>query len=52
MKVIALLHDAVFMKAGSYVIRPNSPGSFLIWRRSIARIVVSPSVPGMRIGTE
>ena len=46
MKVIALLHDAVFMNAGSYVISPNSSGRCLIRRRSDARIAVSPSVPG------
>src|SRR6266568_8244674 len=51
MNVMALLHDAVFMNAGSYVIRPNSSASTLIWRRSIARMAVSPSVPCSRIDT-
>jgi hypothetical protein len=51
MKVMALLHDAVFMNAGSYVIMPNSSSANLIWRRSIARTVTSPSVPDGRIGT-
>src|SRR5664279_6250039 len=32
-------HDAVFVKAGSYVIRPKSFSSALILRRSSARIV-------------
>ena len=41
MNVIVLLHDAVFMNAGSYVMRPKSVGCSLIWRRSIARIVPS-----------
>jgi hypothetical protein len=36
---------AVFMKAGSYVIRPKSSSEVLIWRRSIARIV--PSATGI-----
>jgi hypothetical protein len=45
MNVMALLHDAVFMNAGSYVINPNSSGAVLIWRRSIARVAVSPSTP-------
>src|SRR6185503_11225363 len=52
MNVIALLHDAVFMKAGSYVIRPNSSASTLICLRSIARIAVSPSEPGSSTATE
>jgi hypothetical protein len=30
MYVIALLHDAVFMNAGSYVMSPNSSGLVLI----------------------
>ena len=38
MKVIALRHEAVFMKAGSYVIKPKSSAPVLIWRRSMARI--------------
>src|SRR5205085_2690336 len=38
---MALRHAAVFMKAGSYVIRPKSSAPLLIWRRSIARIVPS-----------
>src|SRR5436189_3414739 len=38
---MALRHDAVFMNAGSYVIRPPSPSSTPIWRRSGARIVPS-----------
>src|SRR5262249_46192177 len=41
MNVIALRHSAVFMNAGSYVIRPKSSGPVLIWRRSIARMVPS-----------
>src|SRR2546423_8643897 len=39
MKVIRLLQEAVFMKAGSYVIKPKSSSDVLIWRRSIALIV-------------
>src|SRR5262245_13835349 len=50
MNVIALLHDAVFMKAGSYVIRPNSASDVFTWRRSIARTTVSPSTPPCRMG--
>src|SRR5262245_20314067 len=38
---MALRQFAVFMNAGSYVIRPKSSAPFLIWRRSIARIVPS-----------
>src|SRR5437588_8795358 len=38
---MALRQFAVFMNAGSYVIRPKSSGPALIWRRSIARIVPS-----------
>ena len=34
-------HDAVFMYAGSYVIRPKSPSSTLMSRRAGARIVPS-----------
>src|SRR5579883_2554155 len=34
-----LMHEAVFMNAGSYDITPKSDGSVLIWRRSLARIV-------------
>src|SRR6266851_3442574 len=41
MKVMALRQLAVFMKAGSYVIRPKSSGATLICRRSMARIVPS-----------
>ena len=41
MNVIADLHDAVFVKAGSYVIRPKSFSSDLILRRSSARTVPS-----------
>ncbi len=41
MNVIRLRQDAVFMNAGSYVIIPNSSGTTLICRRSIARIVPS-----------
>src|SRR5205085_3344984 len=41
MKVILLLHAAVFMNAGSYVIIPNSSAVTLIWRRSVARMVPS-----------
>src|SRR5947207_6767411 len=41
MKVIALRQFAVFMNAGSYVIRPKSSGVALICRRSMARIVPS-----------
>src|SRR5258708_28079103 len=52
MKVMALLHEAVFMKAGSYVINPNSPASTLMGRRSMARMAVSPSVAGGMMGTE
>src|SRR5512132_1209751 len=44
MKVIALRHDAVLRYAGSYDMRPPSPSSTLIWRRSVAWIV--PSVIG------
>ncbi len=50
MNVIALRHDAVFMNAGSYVMSPNSSACTLIWRRSTARMTVSPSVPGGRMG--
>src|SRR5207244_9498429 len=39
MNVIRLLQEAVFMKAGSYVIKPKSSSEVLIWRRSIALIV-------------
>src|SRR5436309_12829629 len=45
MNVMALLHDAVFMNAGSYVMSPNSSGDVLICRRSIARTSVSPRTP-------
>src|SRR5438552_11144464 len=38
---MALRHEAVFMNAGSYVIRPKSSLPFLIWRRSVALIVPS-----------
>src|SRR5262249_19547167 len=41
MKVMRLLHAAVFMKAGSYVIIPNSSGVTLICRRSVALMVPS-----------
>src|SRR5436190_3760326 len=41
MKVIALRQFAVFMNAGSYVIRPKSAGAALICRKSMARIVPS-----------
>src|SRR5260370_42689033 len=41
MNVIELRHEAVFMNAGSYVIRPKSSSWTLIFRRSIARIVSS-----------
>src|SRR5438046_10690064 len=41
MNVMALRQFAVFMNAGSYVIRPKSSGPVLIWRKSIARIVPS-----------
>src|ERR1051326_1592364 len=41
MNVIRLLHDAVFMNAGSYVIIPNSSCVTLIWRRSVA--LMAPS---------
>src|SRR3954451_23865789 len=37
--------DAVFVNAGSYVMRPKSSSSTLIWRRSMARTV--PSVISM-----
>src|SRR5271157_526381 len=36
---MALWQEAVFINAGSYVIRPKSSGPVLIWRRSMARIV-------------
>src|SRR6266480_154528 len=39
MKVIRLLQEAVFMKAGSYVIKPKSSSDVLIWRRSMALMV-------------
>jgi hypothetical protein len=39
--VIRLLHAAVFIYAGSYVIIPNSSAVTLIWRRSVALIVPS-----------
>src|SRR6185503_14901828 len=39
MNVMRLLHEAVFMNAGSYVIRPKSSSDALIWRRSMALIV-------------
>jgi hypothetical protein len=42
--VIALRQEAVFIKAGSYVISPKSASSALIWRKSVARMV--PSVIG------
>src|SRR6266542_5869391 len=45
MKVMALRHDAVFMKAGAYVIKPKSSPSTLICRRSSALIV--PSLIGI-----
>src|ERR1041384_3906372 len=38
---MALRQFAVFMKAGSYVIRPKSSPPVLICRRSIARMVPS-----------
>src|ERR687886_665589 len=41
MYVIADRHDAVFVYAGSYVIRPKSSSSTLIWRKSMARTVPS-----------
>src|SRR2546426_10488413 len=41
MKVIWLRQAAVFMNAGSEVIRPPSSGAVLIWRRSVARIAPS-----------
>src|SRR3954449_12199567 len=41
MKVISLRHAAVFVKAGSYVIRPKSSSSTFIWRKSIAFTVPS-----------
>src|SRR3954447_3612746 len=41
MKVISLRHDAVFVNAGSYAIRPKSSSSTLIPRSSIALIVPS-----------
>src|SRR3954467_675836 len=41
MYVTAERHDAVFVYAGSYVIRPKSSSSTLIWRKSIARTVPS-----------
>src|SRR2546425_2923605 len=41
MNVIRLLHEAVFMKAGSYAINPKSSSETLIFRRSIARITPS-----------
>jgi len=44
MYVMALRHAAVFMKAGSYVIRPKSSSPVRICRRSMALIV--PSVIG------
>src|SRR5713101_7890443 len=44
MNVMALRQAAVFMNAGSYVMRPKSSPSVLICRRSVARIV--PSVIG------
>src|SRR5215212_1935663 len=45
MNVTADRHEAVFMNAGSYVMRPKSSSSTLIWRRSMLRIV--PSVTGI-----
>src|SRR5271157_438605 len=39
MNVMLLLQHEVFMKAGSYVIRPKSSGWTLILRRSMARMV-------------
>src|SRR6187402_583765 len=45
MYVIALRHEAVLRYAGSYDMRPPSPSSAPIWRRSVARIV--PSTIGM-----
>src|SRR3954468_23502283 len=41
MYVIAERVEAVFVNAGSYVIRPKSSSSTLIWRKSIARTVPS-----------
>src|SRR4029078_8283878 len=41
MNVMRLLHAAVFMNAGSYVIIPNSSAVTLIWRMSVALIVPS-----------
>ena len=39
MNVMADLHDAVFMNAGSYVMSPKSSSPVLIFLRSSARIV-------------
>src|SRR5678815_650614 len=41
MKVMELRQFAVFMNAGSYVMRPKSSSDVLIWRRSPALIVPS-----------
>src|SRR5215210_537615 len=41
MYVIAERVEAVFVKAGSYVMRPKSSSSTLIWRKSMARTVPS-----------
>jgi hypothetical protein len=41
MNVIADRHEAVFVNAGSYAIRPKSSSETLISRRSMARIVPS-----------
>jgi hypothetical protein len=45
MKVIVLRQLAVFMKAGSYVIRPKSSGPVFIFRNSGAGI--APSLIGI-----
>src|SRR5687768_10988756 len=45
MNVMVLRVDAVFMKAGSYVISPKSSGPVRTWRRSVAR--TAPSVIGI-----
>src|SRR3954453_10351418 len=41
MYVTAERHDAGFVYAGAYVIRPKSSSSTLIWRKSMARTVPS-----------
>src|SRR5687768_15607251 len=45
MNVMVLRVDAVFMKAGSYVISPKSSGPVRTWRRSMAR--TAPSLIGI-----